>query len=242
MHAATRHRKGFRRQQAFSRTELLMAVVMLIVLVGLLLPGLVPRRRVDGRRIACLNNQKVIGLGFAIFATDNNDRLPWEVPAREGGTAEDANDPARAWRHVSALASGTGNNARIVMCPADPRVAGQYPSNLVFAAGGSNTAEVFSSNQQLSFFLNTGTAWRQRAFLLAGDRCLTLNGARTAGRLRPQSSDRIEFEDPGHHAGQGNLLFADGSVQQVRANGAAKVFADAFLPGGTNSGASLLIP
>jgi len=40
------------------------------------------------QRIRCVNNLKQIGIATRIYATDNQDRFPWQVPQTEGGTAE----------------------------------------------------------------------------------------------------------------------------------------------------------
>jgi hypothetical protein len=39
-------------------------------------------------RIACIKNLKQIGIATRIYATDNQDRFPWQVASAEGGCAE----------------------------------------------------------------------------------------------------------------------------------------------------------
>ena len=82
----------------------------------------------------CVNNLKQIGIATRIYATDNQDRYPWQVPQSEGGTAEIAQPrsdtdalldsdgkpifDANAWRHFQAL-SNELSNPKVLRCPND---------------------------------------------------------------------------------------------------------------------------
>src|SRR5205814_1016776 len=67
-------------------TEVLVITVVVAVLAALLLPAL-PHHG-GAHRIRCVNNLKQIGLAARIFATDNGERFPMEVPVKEGGSKE----------------------------------------------------------------------------------------------------------------------------------------------------------
>ena len=82
----------------------------------------------------CVYNLRLIGISTRIYATDNQDRYPWQVPQSEGGTAEIAQPrsdtdalldsdgkpifDANAWRHFQAL-SNELSNPKVLRCPND---------------------------------------------------------------------------------------------------------------------------
>jgi hypothetical protein len=66
-----------RRFGAFNLVELLVVIAVVVVMAGMLL--LSRHRPVKAERIKCVNNLKNIGLASRIFATDHQDRFPFEV-------------------------------------------------------------------------------------------------------------------------------------------------------------------
>jgi len=64
-----------RRRDNFTLIELLVVIAIIAILAGLLLPSLVMAKR-EAERIFCLNNQKNLYIGAALFASDHNEMLP----------------------------------------------------------------------------------------------------------------------------------------------------------------------
>lgn len=191
-------------------TEVVVVVVSVCVLAGLAYLTLhhakpPPRRspqnsqKDNAWRTQCVNNEKQIILAFKIWANDNNDKYPQQIRAAKGGSMEEAEDGNVA--PIFQVMSNELNTPKILRCPADIRTAAK------------NFTTDFD-NSHVSYFVNLSASEEQPESIFIGDDNLAANGTPIkAGITKFLSDDSVAWTAE-RHVNQGNIGFADGSVQR----------------------------
>ena len=90
--------------RAFTLIELLVVVAIIALLIGIVLPSL-GRARATARMTVCANNQHQLGLGFHLYAADENDYLPY---------AASRVDPSTQWSFDDALSPYIGSHLSVL--------------------------------------------------------------------------------------------------------------------------------
>ena len=205
--------------------ELLVVIAIIAILAALLLPVLT-QGQARARRLECVNNLKETGVAFHAYAHDHNGRFPMEVPVRDGGSLEFVQNAYRvtgefyfSYRHFQAL-SNELVTPKLLHCPAEAtRLAAARFSTL--------------QNDNLSYFIGVAAMFDKPTTILAGDRNITNDWAGNPSIVRGSSVDPVRWTEELHKF-KGNLLFADGHVQEINdarwADYRMAVNGDLFLP------------
>jgi competence protein ComGC len=209
---------------ALTLVEVLVVIVVLFVLAALFLP--VSSHPHVARESQCVQNLKIVGLAYHVWAGDHNGKYPMQVSVTNGGTMELTDDGENPWLNFLAM-SNELNSPKWLYCPADnDRICIENFTNGLFA-------------KNISYFVGLDADTNHPQMFLSGDDNFQLNRAPlSSGVLKLFSDAPIAWTDwsggrPNYgleqklptnatiawsderHYGCGNIDLADGSVHQV---------------------------
>jgi prepilin-type N-terminal cleavage/methylation domain-containing protein/prepilin-type processing-associated H-X9-DG protein len=177
--------------------ETICVVAVLVVLTGFILPLISTSHRHVGW-IKCVNNLKNVGLSYRIYASDNQDRFPFQVSTNAGGTLELRNDVFAQFR----ILSNELSTPKILLCPRMYRAASE----------ATNWSDLNPSN--VSYYVGLTASESNTNSILSGDTGFNINQqAPNSGLNQIRSADVIAYPKNFHDGtGRANVLRADGSV------------------------------
>lgn len=197
-------------ERALTRVEVLVTAALVAILVGIFLPMIV-RPITRPQRLVCINNLKHIGLAFRIFSTDHDGQWPMDRAITNQGSREWLADDTQLWRHWLRL-SNELTSPKTLLCPSDLQ---RQPVPSFLSGPPPLTWAGFTNTAHLSYLLGLNAREENFDTILSGDRNLTTNGVSVGpGRLILNATDVVGFSAEIHHDA-GNILMADGSVQQA---------------------------
>jgi len=208
-------------KHAFTLTELLAVFGVLMLLAALAVPVLANGKS-SSQRSVCASNMSRIGRALAMWGTDRGDLYPWHVLQSDGGTRNHISGlNANIWFQFAWI-SNELSNPKVLACPSDrnTRVAQDFTA----APGGLLTPSYM--NNAISYTLSHPYPEHGR-LILSTDRSMLPGGNIDCGLLKGPAVYQFGFgQSPTvgkwgdfMHPNGGNLLFSDGSVEQVDGGG-----------------------
>jgi prepilin-type processing-associated H-X9-DG protein len=205
---------------AFGRLELFFLIIALAALTLVTLPR-PANARTRSQRMTCLDNLHQVGQGFQLWVFEHQDFYPWTLPVTGGGTRPTTGTkPGNVYRELSMLSNSLAT-PKVLVCPIDDRKALRTADNWGNTQNGGFLHPSYGNNAT-SYTIGLHADLSAPDSLVSSDRFLRVDitaagcsvGVNNAAGVISSGGSLVAWTNRLH--GQiGNVLFADGRVDEV---------------------------
>ncbi|MGP8200458.1 MAG: type II secretion system protein [Limisphaerales bacterium] len=211
-------RRLARNPAAFTRTELVVVIFILLIVGSILMPTSGVNLRHKAKRIACVNNLKQIGIADRAWENDHGNKFPASTAMTNGGWNDfraRTNAGAYCWVYYWIMSKESGLMPSVLTCPADER-------------RPAMNFESLKDNSHLSYFIGVQANDTNPQSVLGGDRNLgpgsvsapdygfsPANGMGNDVNITGPVCWSLRMHSSGSTVGAGNILLSEGSIQQT---------------------------
>ena len=227
-----------KQNRAFTLIELLVVVAVIAILAASLLPALAAAKP-KARLVVCSNNLKQVGLAFRTWATAHNGNAPMSTSHSQGGDSDDVGFRTLGATQVASegvskmflCMSNELRTPKILFCPAEYENAYRQAA-ATFAGVAAPGTVPYTNDLNVSYFIGVDEKDTSPQMLLTGDHniggdgdppstayCYMTSPTATAGigwAVWLGTNFTVNMGPAfmaNQHNQQGNVAFADGSVQ-----------------------------
>ena len=196
-----------KQNHAITLLEILVIMAVAAVLAAVFFWHRQPEAQATARatRIQCVNNLKQIGLAYRLWAGDHGEKYPMELFETNGGTIDFIAGP-NAYRHFQVI-SNQLSTPNFFFCPDESDRSRTVGTNINLLR-----------NANISYFVGVDASQSNVQMILSGDRNITNGTVVKNGMLALTPASPGGWTSEMHNK-VGNILLADGSVQQLSLSG-----------------------
>jgi prepilin-type N-terminal cleavage/methylation domain-containing protein len=206
------------RPRGFTIVELLIVIAIISFIAALLLPAL-SGAKAKGKEADCISRLKQIGVGFRLWANDNDGYFPWHVEMSKGGSGRYPMDWTDHYRAIS----NELVTPKVLACPGDDK------------KKSHDQWLTLDGNRHISYFLGLDAHESKPQAILAGDADMSgsMGGPELTWNTYVGTSIDAQWIESRRHGRQGYIVLSDGSVHHTSTSRLREYISFALTSGGS---------